>query len=61
MDGSGASDAAAAATDRPVSFVTKLPSRMRVNEGDAVELQVLLTGEPIESDRPTKCKVAECE
>ncbi|XP_046632684.1 titin homolog isoform X7 [Daphnia pulicaria] len=46
MDGSGASDAAAAATDRPVSFVTKLPSRMRVNEGDAVELQVLLTGTP---------------
>lgn len=44
MDGSSCSSDGAA-VNQPVSFVQKLPSRMRVNEGDPVELQVVLTGE----------------
>ncbi|XP_057379752.2 myosin light chain kinase, smooth muscle-like [Daphnia carinata] len=49
MDGSSGDGVAAktkASNQQPVSFVQQLPSRMRVNEGDAVELQVAITGTP---------------
>lgn len=48
MDGSSGDCVAAkskASNHQAVSFVQQLPSRMRVNEGDAVELQVVITGE----------------
>ncbi|XP_045034081.1 myosin light chain kinase, smooth muscle isoform X2 [Daphnia magna] len=49
MDGSSGDCVAAkskASNHQAVSFVQQLPSRMRVNEGDAVELQVVITGTP---------------
>ena len=48
MDGSSASRGSAMA-DEPVSFVHKLPSRMQINEGEAVEIEVVLTGELVSS------------
>ena len=49
MDGSSASCTAtnAAAGNKPVTFVQQLPGRMRVNEGESVELQVVLSGEKL--------------
>lgn len=40
------------ASNQPVSFVQQLSSRMSVNEGDAVELQVVITGEGNEVFQP---------
>ena len=52
MDGSpSASSCTVAATGNKceaVTFLQKLPGRVRVNEGDSVELQVVLSGISIE-------------